>query len=288
MSTFLIITGAIFFFIFHLFLGNISYALINNLPHYSENSLNIKKGIINTKLSPFRHHKDKREYHRLTSHVPIFGYMIHQNKKIKFFELKFAIFNMIILSMMFFFNRDFFIEMNIITLFFYLIFWSLIISLWNIVYIIDLRHYIIPDVINLLLFILSLLLWAFTCFFIYDKIIWMNIAVGLGIFIFFLFLGIVSGGGMGGGDVKFIISSGIIFGNLIIFLIFISSILGILYKTLLVPLFHLEKEKETPGDMNGKKTFPFGPFLIMASYIVLIFSQTFAIMLIKYIENVVR
>lgn len=269
--------------IWSMFLGNISYLMINYLPRKSENSLNVEKlPILQKDQSPFIHYGNENTKHGFLAYIPIVGYMVHHNKNIIKYEVINSVLNMFVLFLVYLFNRDI-LSNNIMLLFFSALLWSAIMMIWNVIFLVDVRHYIIPDSANLWLLILSLILWVFNSILIYDKFLWSHLISGVAIFAFFLILGIVSGG-MGGGDVKFIISSGILFGPLVLFLVLIASLIGVLYRTILVPVFKLNDNKDHPEDIKGKNIFPFGPFLVIASYIILIFTNSFAILLAKYIE----
>ena len=165
--------------------------------------------------------------------------------------------------------------------------WILIFELFLLLSIIDFRHYIIPDQINLLLGILGSVL-----IFINNRLNNFDIIIGsfIGhyaaifgirenifinhIFAFFLgmaFLGIIiiasRGRGMGWGDFKLVGALGLIFGwPDILIIILLSFIIGAVF---VFPL--LVKKKKTMKDV-----IPFGPFLIIASAVVFFFGYKLA------------
>ncbi|MEK7634378.1 MAG: prepilin peptidase [Patescibacteria group bacterium] len=160
--------------------------------------------------------------------------------------------------------------------------WILIFELFLLLSIIDFRHYIIPDQINLLLGILGLIL-----IFINNRLNNFDIITGsfighyaaiFGIrenifinhifasFLAMAFLGIIiiasRGRGMGWGDFKLVGALGLIFGwPDILMIILLSFIIGAIF---VFPL--LIKRKKTMKDI-----IPFGPFLIIASAVVFFF-----------------
>lgn len=286
--------------IINMFLGNLLYLMIKVLPHRSSSTLNRQLlPNTNTEMKWFKHHNNK-EYYSFLSRVPIIGYREHKNKSVLKFEIFNTIFNTVFLFIITKLDFGVFAGhvsplfknlssstgelLTIILIFLSTIVWSVVLTMWTAALIIDFRHYIIPDFVNLSLFISALILFILGSI-TYGAPLWNNLIIGAGIFLFFFILGLVSGG-MGGGDVKFIISSGIIFGPQILALIFIASLLGAFYRAILVPLFKIGKSKESPEDIKGKKVFPFGPFLVLSSYIVLLFSPYFVILLTKYFQTI--
>ena len=75
----------------------------------------------------------------------------------------------------------------------------------------------------------------------------------------FFLISVVSGGGMGGGDIKLMAALGLWFGwKAVLLLIFISFITGALVSVILL-LFYKKKKKDA---------IPFGPFIAFAAYFV--------------------
>lgn len=269
-----------------LFLGNFAYILINQLPFYSKNTLNrdILK-TVNKDLHPLRYHNGKKELLSFFAHIPFIGYKFHRIPNVIRYELLVAAFSLTIVSILY--STGFPLVSSEVPLISILsgILWTVIVTMWLVTFIVDLRHYIIPDKVNFILFISSLLLIVMGSF---DNgsILWANLITGFGIFALFFLLGVISGG-MGGGDTKFIISSGFIFGPQVIFVILFSSLMGAFYRIVLVPVLKLNDGKESPEDIKGKKVFPYGPFLVISSYLVLFFTPFFVTLINSYIEYVI-
>lgn len=154
--------------------------------------------------------------------------------------------------------------------------WILIFSLFVILFIIDLRHSIIPNQVNLSLGVLGLLLTAINGY--YNKFgllngsfmgpyaaifdlrdnIWINhlFAAFCGLFVFGALIFISRGRAMGWGDFKLIIVLGLIFGwPDILMIMFLSFLIGAA-----VSLVFLIRKKKTMKD-----AIPFGPFLVIGS-----------------------
>lgn len=134
---------------------------------------------------------------------------------------------------------------------------------------IDIEHQIIPDVITLPGIILGLAAGSYS-------IGVMNSFLGflLGGGLFYL-LAILSNGGMGGGDIKYIAAAGALVGwQKVLLIIFIGAFLGSL-----VGLFQIAVQKKT-----RKSLIPFGPFLAVATLITLFYGN----LLIKlYLDSLV-
>lgn len=147
----------------------------------------------------------------------------------------------------------------------YSYFFSLsILSLLTVHFVIDIKHYLLLDSINILigvLFIVTQFLhkvpWHEAC---------LGFAVGLGIpwlvtYLFYKMRGVV---GLGGGDIKLFAVSGIYLGpTKVMELIFQSCTLGAIFGIFYIYL--LKKDKNTP--------YPFGPFIIITLFIHLFFPQ---------------
>ena len=130
---------------------------------------------------------------------------------------------------------------------------------------IDYDHLIIPDELILFGFVLGLMyklvLYFFNLQYIKPIYSLLGILVGGGLF---LLIAIISKGGMGGGDIKLMGMLGFWFGWKDILLIsLLSFIIGSLVSIFLL----LMKFK------NRKDAIPFGPFIIISTFIVLFFSE---------------
>ena len=132
---------------------------------------------------------------------------------------------------------------------------------------IDIKHQIIPDVITLPGIVLGLVAGSYTIGYI-DSFLGFLIGGGL-----FYLLAVLSNGGMGGGDIKYIAAAGALVGwQKVLLIIFISAFLGSF-----VGLFQIVVQKK-----SRKSLIPFGPFLAAATLITLFYGN----LLIKlYIEN---
>ncbi|MFT4579660.1 MAG: leader peptidase (prepilin peptidase)/N-methyltransferase [Nitrospinales bacterium] len=132
---------------------------------------------------------------------------------------------------------------------------------------IDIEHQIIPDVITLPGIVLGLAAGSYTIGYI-DSFSGFLLGGGL-----FYFLAVLSNGGMGGGDIKYIAAAGALVGwQKVLLIIFIGAFLGSF-----VGLFQIAVQKK-----SRKSLIPFGPFLAAATLITLFYGN----LLIKlYIEN---
>ena len=157
--------------------------------------------------------------------------------------------------------------------------WLLIFILFLLLSIIDFHHYIIPDLINLVLGSLGIILIAlnqkignfgfitgsfmghYAAIFGFRESIWLNhfFAAFLGMAFFGLVIILTRGRAMGWGDFKLVGALGLIFGwPDIIMIIALSFIIGSIF---VAPLL-------IKGRKNMKDAVPFGPFMIMASVLV--------------------
>lgn len=136
-----------------------------------------------------------------------------------------------------------------------------IISLLIEISIVDLRHKLIPDKLNVIVLMFGLF------FILYDRTMIVNRLIGLGIgFGLFLFIAILTNS-MGGGDIKLMASLGLIFGiNGIIFIILFSFILGAIISTILLAL-QIKKIKDE---------IPFAPFISLSALIYMLFWKEIA------------
>jgi leader peptidase (prepilin peptidase)/N-methyltransferase len=132
---------------------------------------------------------------------------------------------------------------------------------------IDIEHQIIPDVITLPGIVLGLAAGSYTIGYI-DSFLGFLLGGGL-----FYLLAVLSNGGMGGGDIKYIAAAGALVGwQKVLLIIFIGAFFGSI-----VGLFQIAAQKK-----SRKSLIPFGPFLAAATLITLIYGN----LLIKfYIDN---
>ncbi len=145
------------------------------------------------------------------------------------------------------------------------IFYALISSVLIVISFIDLKEMIIPDSLIVAILILSLIHKALN-YFIYgispdiiNSLLGMVIAGGL-----FLSIVILSRGGMGGGDVTLIASLGFVIGvKYILLTIFLSFLVGSIISIGLLG-FKIKTRKDP---------IPFGPFIIISFFIVLLFGD---------------
>ncbi|MBS4025523.1 MAG: prepilin peptidase [Clostridia bacterium] len=140
-----------------------------------------------------------------------------------------------------------------------LIYWILIASLISVT-LIDWEHMIIPDELNLVIFVTGLA----------ASILQLTIPISqaligslLGGCLLFM-LAVLSRGGMGGGDIKLAFALGVFTGwQLMLFLLFLASLLGTVYGLGQIAFQGTEK---------GRK-IPFGPFISIAGIIALFGGQ---------------
>lgn len=145
------------------------------------------------------------------------------------------------------------------------VFLAVLSSLLIIIFFIDLKHMIIPDILIIIILILTIL-YKIVNYYIYDMSLdIINSLIGFIISGFiFLFIIIVSQGGMGGGDLTLISALGFILGiKLILLNIFLSFIVGAFISILLL-IFKI-KSRDNP--------IPFGPFIILSFYIVVFYGN---------------
>jgi len=136
-----------------------------------------------------------------------------------------------------------------------------------IITVIDIEHQIIPDVITLPGIVLGLAAGSYTIGYI-DSFSGCLLGGGL-----FYLLAVLSNGGMGGGDIKYIAAAGALVGwQKVLLIIFIGAFLGSF-----MGLLQIVVQKK-----SRKSLIPFGPFLAAATLITLFYGN----LLIKlYIEN---
>ncbi|OLS03922.1 prepilin peptidase [Tissierella creatinophila] len=142
--------------------------------------------------------------------------------------------------------------------------YAFILSTLIVVFFIDLNHMIIPDKLVLTIFIFEILHKIVLYFlnretYLKTSILGAVLAGGI-----FLLIVIISRGGMGDGDITLISSLGFILGvKLILLNIFLSFLIGAIVSLVLLAL----KIK------TRKDPIPFGPFIIIAFFIVLLFGN---------------
>ena len=136
-----------------------------------------------------------------------------------------------------------------------------------IITVVDIKHQIIPDVITLPGLALGLAAGSYSIGYANS---FMGFSLGCGLF---YLLAILSNGGMGGGDIKYIAAAGAFVGwQKVLLIIFIGAVLGTF-----VGLFQIGFQKKT-----RKNIIPFGPLLSVATLITLFYGN----LLIKlYIDN---
>lgn len=146
------------------------------------------------------------------------------------------------------------------------IFYALISSVLLVITFIDLKEMIIPDILVIIILILSII-YKVINYVLYN--IHPEILNGLGGLLIaggiFLAIVILSKGGMGGGDVTLIASLGFILGiKYILLSIFLSFILGAI-----ISLFLLIAKIKTRKD-----PIPFGPFIVLAFFITVFWGES--------------
>ena len=136
-----------------------------------------------------------------------------------------------------------------------------------IITVVDIKHQIIPDIITLPGLALGLAAGSYSIGYANS---FMGFLLGCGLF---YLLAILSNGGIGGGDIKYIAAAGAFVGwQKVLLIIFISAVLGTF-----VGLFQIGFQKKT-----RKNIIPFGPLLSVATLITLFYGN----LLIKlYIDN---
>ncbi len=144
------------------------------------------------------------------------------------------------------------------------IFYSLLSSVLLTIIFIDLQQMIIPDVLIITILILSILHKSSMYFIGYSPEILNSILGSLLAGGLFLAIVLVFRGGMGGGDVTLISALGFVIGwRKIMLTIFLSFILGSI-----ISIFLLATKLKTRKD-----PIPFGPFIIIAFFITLLWGQ---------------
>lgn len=129
-----------------------------------------------------------------------------------------------------------------------------------VIFFIDLEHQIIPNRLVLGLLVYALLLQNFVPVIPWSVALWGGLLGGG----FFLFLAMVSRGGMGGGDIKLVTVLGFWFGwGQLLLLLFLAFLVGGLVGGLLLGL----------GLKKRKDGIAFGPFLVGAAFVVTVWGE---------------
>ena len=124
---------------------------------------------------------------------------------------------------------------------------------------IDIEHQIIPDVITLPGIALGLAVGTYTIGYT-DSLLGFFVGGGL-----FYLLAVLSNGGMGGGDIKYISAAGALLGwQKVLLVIFIGALLGSV-----VGVFQITVQKK-----SRKSLIPFGPFLATSTLITLFYGNS--------------
>ena len=124
---------------------------------------------------------------------------------------------------------------------------------------IDIEHQIIPDVITLPGIALGLVVGTYTIGYT-DSLLGFFVGGGL-----FYLLAVLSNGGMGGGDIKYISAAGAFLGwQKVLLVIFIGALLGSV-----VGVFQIAVQKK-----SRKTLIPFGPFLAAGTLITLFYGNS--------------
>ena len=138
--------------------------------------------------------------------------------------------------------------------------------LMMLIFVIDLEHQIIPDQLNLALFILALV-----AVFVLRPTIspsLMSSAIGMFALSIFFFALAVSIGGMGMGDVKMAIGLGLFFGwQLVLVVAFLAFLIGGVFAIFLALRLVVSKK------YRPRIAIPFGPYLAIASAITLFYGE---------------
>ena len=133
---------------------------------------------------------------------------------------------------------------------------------------IDIEHQIIPDVITLPGIALGLVVGTYTIGYA-DSLLGFFAGGGL-----FYLLAVLSNGGMGGGDIKYIAAVGALLGwQKVLLVIFIGSLLGSV-----VGVFQITVQKK-----SRKSLIPFGPFLATGTLVTLFYCNSLIRLYLDYL-----
>lgn len=157
-----------------------------------------------------------------------------------------------------------------------LVFYLGYVSLFLVITMIDLEHQIIPDELIIFGFIFGIFHKVINVVFlgisldIVSSLIGFLIGGGV-----FLLIAVVSRGGMGGGDIKYMAMLGFLFGTVpIVIISILSFFIGAIVSILLIA-FKIKKRKEY---------IPFGPFISIAAILTVLFKQE---IIYWYLTNVI-
>ncbi len=144
------------------------------------------------------------------------------------------------------------------------IFWSAVLFIFLLIALIDMRHCVIPDQLNIALVLAGAILIGVSG--LTDWLVWKDHLLGaaIGLVIFSLIILLTSGRGMGVGDLKLAAALGFLFGWQGILVILMSAFIlgGVVATGVLLS-----------GKRGWKDVLPFGPFLVMASILYLFFGN---------------
>ena len=133
---------------------------------------------------------------------------------------------------------------------------------------IDIEHQIIPDVLTLPGIALGLAVGTYTIGYT-DSLLGFFVGGGL-----FYLLAVLSNGGMGGGDIKYISAAGAFLGwQKVLLVIFIGALLGSV-----VGVFQIAVQKK-----SRKSLIPFGPFLAAGTLITLFYGNSLIRLYLEYL-----
>ena len=133
---------------------------------------------------------------------------------------------------------------------------------------IDIEHQIIPDVITLPGIALGLVVGTYTIGYA-DSLLGFFAGGGL-----FYLLAVLSNGGMGGGDIKYIAAVGALLGwQKVLLVIFIGALLGSV-----VGVFQITVQKK-----SRKSLIPFGPFLATGTLVTLFYGNSLIRLYLDYL-----
>jgi len=152
--------------------------------------------------------------------------------------------------------------------YFYLLFWFYIASIFIVIFVYDLKHYIIPDKIIYPAIVITL---GFNLFnniqysiFNIQSIFNFLFPAFLASLFFYTIIVITKGKGMGGGDVKLAFLMGLLLGwPIILVSLFLSFIFGSLIGIFLILI----------GKKKIGSIIPFGPFLIVGTFVGLFWGE---------------
>ena len=143
-----------------------------------------------------------------------------------------------------------------------MIFFALLTSMLIIVSIIDFKTQEIPDRLNFFILLLGLshLLYNIKSLSVIESVFGFILAAVL-----FLAIAILSGGAMGGGDIKLMAALGLFFGwHQILLVTLFSFLIGAIISLILIVL----------GIKKRKDYIPFGPFISVAAFIIILYGNT--------------